>query len=129
MPVVVRLELDGPNHAELAVESPVVEPVDVLDRRDLEVRDAAPGPLVADEFDFEDRVHRLREGVVVAVALGADRRDRACFGESVGVADCSLLDSAVAVVDQLAEVVAFSLRRPDAHLEGVEDEVGVHVLR
>lgn len=128
MPVVGLLELDWWDHAKFAVKTAVVEPVDVLDRRDLEVLDAAPGSAVADEFGFEDRVHRCREGVVVAVALGTDGRDRTSFGEPVGVADGPIWDSTVAVMHQPAEVSVFSLPGPDAHLEGVQDKVSAHVL-
>ena len=41
--MVVLLELDGWDHADLAVEPAMVEPVDVLSGRDLELVDARPG--------------------------------------------------------------------------------------
>ena len=41
--MVVLLELDGRDHADLAVEPAMVEPVDVLSGRDLELVDARPG--------------------------------------------------------------------------------------
>ena len=47
------LELDGRDHADLAVKSPVIEPVDVFRGRDLEVVDVLPGPAVADQFSLE----------------------------------------------------------------------------
>ncbi len=61
--VVLLLELgrwDGPDPA---MQTPVVEPVDVLGDRDLEVVDVLPGPLVADQLGLEQRVERLSQGV------------------------------------------------------------------
>ena len=61
--VVLLLELgrwDGPDPA---MQTPVVEPVDVLGDRDLEVVDILPGPLVADQLGIEQRVERLSQGV------------------------------------------------------------------
>ena len=43
VPVVVVLELDGRDGADLAVQASVVEPVDVLGDRDLKVRQALIG--------------------------------------------------------------------------------------
>lgn len=51
--------------AELAVEPSLVEPVDVLGDGDLEVVDACPGALVADQLGLEQTVERLGEGVIV----------------------------------------------------------------
>jgi hypothetical protein len=58
--------------AGLAVETPVVVPVDVLGHGDLEVVDVLPWPLVADKFGLEQRVERLGEGVVIRIAPGPD---------------------------------------------------------
>src|SRR4051812_9614326 len=55
---------------------------------------------------------------VVAVALGADRRDDVVVGEAVGVADAEVLHAAVAVVDQAGDVDPGALTVPDGHLEG-----------
>lgn len=101
MTVMALLELDRRGHAEFTVQTAVVEPVDVLDRRDLKVLDAAPRSLVADQLGLEDRVPRLREGIVIAVALGPNGRDRTGLSEPVRVANSSVLDSAIAVMDQL----------------------------
>jgi hypothetical protein len=103
------LKLDRWHHADFAVEAPVVEPAGELDRRDFGVFDAAPGAAVADEPGFEDRVHRLRESVVVTVALRPDRRDGLSFGKAFGVADGSILDTAVAVTDQRRQVAVLAL--------------------
>lgn len=119
----VPIELDRRNYAEFAAEASVVEPVDV----DLEVLNAAPGTTVADRYGLEDRVHRRGEGVVLAIALRPDRRHCSGFGESLRVADSPVSDSAVAVMDQLQQVAVFALPGPDAHLGGVEDDVGAHV--
>jgi hypothetical protein len=70
--VVLNLVLDRRDRADFAAQASVVEPVDVLSDGDLEVVDAAPGALVADQLGLEQRVERLGERVVVAVAGGPD---------------------------------------------------------
>ena len=85
------LELDGRDHADLAVKSPVVEPVDVFCGRDLEVVDVLPGPAVADQFSLEQRVEGLGQGIVIRVAGGADRGGRAGLSKTLGVADGDVL--------------------------------------
>jgi hypothetical protein len=47
---VALVEFGGWDHADLAVESAVVEPVDVLEGGELEVVEAARGALTADEL-------------------------------------------------------------------------------
>ena len=53
MTVVVGLVLDWRDEPDLAVQTPVVEPVDVLRDGDREVVDGSPGTLVADQLGFE----------------------------------------------------------------------------
>ena len=53
MPVVIELELERSDHAEIAVKATLVEPVDVLDRRDLEVLHIVSGPQVRSSFASE----------------------------------------------------------------------------
>ncbi len=55
--VVVVLELGGRDESDFAVEAAVIEPVDVLSDGDLEVVDAPPGALVADEFGLEQELN------------------------------------------------------------------------
>lgn len=71
MCVEVGFGFDGWNVSDLAVESSVVEPVDVFGDRSREVVDAFPWPAVADRLGLEERVERFGHRVVVAVALGA----------------------------------------------------------
>jgi hypothetical protein len=47
----------------------VVEPVDVLGDGDLEVVDALPGALVADQLGLEQRVNRLGQSVVIGAPV------------------------------------------------------------
>jgi hypothetical protein len=61
VPVVVVFELDGRDESDLAVQSSVVEPVDVLRDGDLEVVDALSRTLVADELGLEQRVEGLSQ--------------------------------------------------------------------
>src|SRR5664280_2140500 len=89
--VVLGLELNGRDKADLAVKAAVIEPVDVLGDRDLQVVDGPPRALVADEFGLEQAVERLGHGVVIRVALAAHGGDRAGLEQALGVADGDVL--------------------------------------
>ena len=54
--------------ADLAVETPVVEPIYVPGHGDLELADVLPRPLIADKFGLEQRVERLGKGVVIRLS-------------------------------------------------------------
>ena len=54
------------------MDAPVVEPVDVVECRPLDVFDVAPGTLAIDQFALEETVERLGERIIVAVALGSN---------------------------------------------------------
>ncbi len=75
---------------DAAVEAAMVEPVDVAQGGELDVVQAAPGPVSVDELPLVEPVEALGEGVVVAVALGADRGDDVVLVEPVGVADAEV---------------------------------------
>jgi len=62
------LVFDWRDMADLAVKTPVVEPIYVLSHGDHEVVDVPPWPLIADKFSLEQRVERLGEGIVIAIA-------------------------------------------------------------
>ena len=89
--VVVVLELDGWDVAAGAVYAAVVEPVDVLQRGQFDVVEAAPGPAAADELGLVETDEGLGGGVVERVAFAADRADRAGGVEPFGVADRQVL--------------------------------------
>src|SRR5664279_3226369 len=57
--VVLGLELNGRDKADLAVKAAVIEPVDVLGDRDLQVVDGPPRAFVAYQFGLEQAVERL----------------------------------------------------------------------
>jgi hypothetical protein len=59
VPVEVVFVLGRWDQADFAVHPAVVERVDVLGDGDLQIVDAFPGPLVADQFGLEQRVERL----------------------------------------------------------------------
>ena len=84
--------LDGWGESELAVESFVVGPVDVLGNRDLQVVNAPPRLAIADQLGLEQAVERLSESAVVGVAFVSDGRDNADSGDFLGVADGVRLD-------------------------------------
>ena len=64
------LELDRRDQPDLAVHTPMVEPVDVLRDRDLQVLDGLEWPLVPDQLGLEQRVERLGECIVIRVPSG-----------------------------------------------------------
>src|SRR6186997_3342583 len=66
------LELGGRDHAQLAVQAAVVEPVDVLKRGVLHVVEPPPGASMADQRGLVQAVERLGQRIVVAVAARAD---------------------------------------------------------
>ena len=72
MPVERAFVLGWGNEADLAVQSSVVEPVDVLGDGDLEVVDALPGPAVADQLGLEEGVERFGQGVEAPMSSGLD---------------------------------------------------------
>src|SRR3954451_11161904 len=109
--------LDGRDGADLAVEASVVVPVEVLGDGDLEIGDGPPRALVADQLGLEQGVERLSQGVVVAVAGGADRGDGTGLGEAPGVADGDVLGATVRMRD--GAWCRTSL--PPGHLERVDD--------
>ena len=55
--VVVVFEFGWWDVAELAVQAPLVEPVDVGERRQFDVLGVAPGALAADELGLVEPVH------------------------------------------------------------------------
>jgi len=81
------LEFGGRDHADLPVEPSLVEPVYVLEGGVLDVLEPPPGSLVANQLRLVEPVERFDQGVVVAVAAGANGRRHAGVGEALRVAD------------------------------------------
>ena len=108
---------------DLAVETSVVEPVDVGEGRELDVIEAAPRAFRVDQFPLVEPVEALGERVVVAVALRADRRDDVVVGQPLGVAHRQVLDSAIAVMRELRQVRASASPVEHRHLERVDREI------
>ena len=62
------LELGRSDHAQLAVQAAMVEPVDVLQRGVLHIIEAPPGASMPDQLGLVQAVERLGQRVVVTVA-------------------------------------------------------------
>jgi hypothetical protein len=77
--VVLGLVLDGWNVTEGAMQAGFVEPVDPVQRGQLEVVDTAPGSFVAHAFGLVEPDPALGHRVVIGVT---DRPDR---GQSAGI--------------------------------------------
>ena len=121
------LELGRRDVPDLAVQSPLVEPVDVLGDGDLDIADRRPAALrphrwVPDALALEQRVERLGHRVVIRIAFTSNGSDGIGFGEALGVADGAILDSSVAVVDEPGRVLPVSAALPQPHIERVECE-------
>lgn len=74
--------------------------------------------------DLNSEFRRLGHRVVVGIALAADGCDGLGFGEALGVADGSILDSAVAVMDQTTQVGSGAAAGPQGHVEGIQGKIG-----
>ncbi len=70
-----RLKLGRRDVAAGRMEPPFIPPVDPARRGQLDVGHRSPAPLAADELGLVQGVHRLGQGVVVGISLGADRVD------------------------------------------------------
>jgi hypothetical protein len=80
LPVVGCLELGWRDVADRLEQASVVEPVDPLQRRELDVIDPLPGATPADQLGLVEADDRLGQSVVIRVAFGPNRGDRAGFG-------------------------------------------------
>jgi hypothetical protein len=76
---------------DAAVEATLVEPVDVGEGGAFDVGESRPWSFRVDQFPFVEPVEALNEGVVIAVALGADRCDDVVLVEAGGVAQRQIL--------------------------------------
>ena len=79
------------------------------------------GPFRWIKFGLELTVEALGQSIVVAVAATSDGGNDVGVAEPLGVADAEVLDSAVAVMDDLTEIAVLTL--VNRHLEGVDGEV------
>ena len=98
LPIVVRFVLSRRNETDRPKEPLVVVPVDPLESRVLDVVEAPPGSLSADDLGLVEADHRLGERVVVGVTSTADRGLDFGLSEPVGVADRQVLKSADALM-------------------------------
>ncbi len=85
--VVLLLKLDRWDVAVLFVESGVVEPVEVVQGRDLDLLRRLPRTVGIDQLGLVETDDGLGEGVVVGVADGADRRRDTNSCEAFGECD------------------------------------------
>ena len=99
--IIIRLlELRRRDIADRLQQTPVVEPIDPFERRELNVLDMPPRSAAAYELGLVQADNRFGQCVVVAVADTTDRRLDAGLGETLRVADRNVLDPAVAVMHQ-----------------------------
>jgi len=77
------LELGRRDHPDLAVESTVIEPVDVLESLELDVIEAAPRSPV-NQLGLVQAVEGFGKRVVVRVAARANRGDHSSLCEALG---------------------------------------------
>ena len=82
------------------------------------------GPLLRTSSALEQRVECLGQGVVVRVAAGADRRHGAGLREALGISKGDISNAAVGVMNEPVDGPAGVGAGPDAHLKGVEGQVG-----
>ncbi len=92
---------------ELAVQSPLVEPVDVGEGGQLDVLGVAPGALQSDELGLVEAVHALSEGI--DAPIGQDTSSGGLFDGLSGavVGHHALVDLAGEVALDAADDLAF----------------------
>lgn len=113
-------ELDRRHVPDLAMKTAMVVPIDPLRDRDLDMRHIPPRPVIPDQLSLEQRVQSLRHRVVIRVTTGPDRRDSILHRESLRVAHGTILNSAVAVMDQTGQIVTITPTCPDPHLQRID---------
>lgn len=101
--VVELLELDGGGVIDRAVSALGVEPLDPSRGSDLDLIDVPPWALVMDELGLVEPDLRLREGVVIRVADGADGRVDALIDEPVREGNRRVNAARIRVVRQPCE--------------------------
>jgi len=106
------------------VQALVVEPGDVFDDGQLQLRARAPDP-VGDQLGLEGVDEALGHCVVVGVADAADRGEHAVVVQFLGVVGGGVLGAAIGVGDQLEVGAGPTLA--ERHPQRIEDEVGAHV--
>lgn len=103
--VVEGLVLRGRQVAAVLVQPAVVEPVDPFEGGDFDLVNGPRGALGLDQFGLVEAVDRFGEGVVVAVAGGADRGIDTGVDESFGEGDGRVLRPAIVMMNQPGQVV------------------------
>src|ERR1700712_5819471 len=82
--------------------SPVVEPVDPFQRRELDGLEVSPWPAAMDHLGLVEAVDGFGESIVIGISDAADRRLDACFSQALGVLNGYVLAAPVAVVHEPA---------------------------
>jgi hypothetical protein len=100
--------LRGRHVADRLEQPSVIDPVDPLERRELDSFDAAPWAALSDYLSLEKADDRFRKRVY-RVPDAANRRLDAGFGESLRVANLDVLPTAIAVVNQLLPSATFAV--------------------
>ena len=112
--------------AERHVQPVVVEPADVFDDGQLELR-ACPPDTIGDQLGLEGVDEALGQRVVEGVADRADRGQDAVVVEDLGERLGRVLAARVRVVHRLDVGAGTALC--ERHSQGVKHEVGAHVRR
>jgi hypothetical protein len=102
--IVARFGFGRWNVSDRLQQPLVVEPVDPLERGELDRLEFAPRPSSPDDLGFVESVDRLGERIVVAVADAADRWFDARVFQALDVFYGEILASAIRVMDEAAAV-------------------------
>src|ERR1700692_186136 len=100
----------------------MIEPIYPLERGEFDGFKMTPRSLQTNHLRLEQADHRLGQRVIVRVAATADGGLDAGLRQTVGVAHGEILTAAIAVMDQVADVLPTAL--VDRLVQGVEHEVG-----
>jgi len=106
------------------VSAGVVEPADIFDDRELELRSGAPDA-IGDQLGLERVDEGLGKRVVKRVADRSDRPEDAVVVEDLRKRPRRVLSPGIGVMDELDVGAGAALR--ERHAQCVEDEIGAHV--
>lgn len=118
--VVSLLGFGGRDIADRSHQAAVIEPVDPLERGELDSLEGSPRPTPMDDLGLVKPVDGLSEGIVVAVANAADGGFDPGFGEPLAVSNADVLRASVGMVHQTTAFDWSALVQ--GLLEGIEHE-------
>jgi hypothetical protein len=99
----------------------VIEPIDPLERGELDGLEVTPRSFGSDHFGLEEADDGFSERIIVRVATAAHRRLDPGIGQTFRIPHRDVLRAAIAVMEQIAGVRVTAV--VDRLVQGIEDEI------